>query len=337
MLPMALLLSEADVRTLLPMSDLIDAMQDALALFSTDRVKQPVRSIVELGTHGFFGVMPAALASPPAAGMKLVTVVPANHDRGLPSHLATIVLINHETGALEAILDGRYITEARTAAVSAVSARHLARAESRVVAIIGAGVQARSHADALSRVLDVSEFRIWSPTPAHREAAARDIEELLGSKEPDLKVRPTVRPTADAREAAEGADVVVLVTSAATPVIEDGWIAAGTHVIGVGACRPNQREMPAALMARARVVVDSREAAMKEAGDILLAQADGANVTISAELGEICAGRAPGREDAAGVTIFKSLGLAVEDVVAAHLVLERARAGGLGMTVILNS
>ncbi|HEX6324654.1 MAG TPA: ornithine cyclodeaminase family protein [Vicinamibacterales bacterium] len=328
---MALLLSEAHVRQLLPMSDLIDAMQDALALFSTDQVKQPVRSIVELGTHGFFGVMPAALASPAAAGMKLVTVVPANHARGLPSHLATIVLVNHETGALEAILDGRYITEARTAAVSAVSVRHLARADSRTVAIIGAGVQARSHADALSRVLDIRDLRIWSPTAAHREAAARDIEESLDSDKPDLKVRPA----ADAREAVDGAGVVVLVTSATTPVIEDSWIAGGTHVIGVGACRPNQREMPAALMSRARVIVDSRDAAMKEAGDILLAQQDGANVAISAELGEICAGRAPGRQDEAGVTIFKSLGLAVEDVVAAHLVLERARAAGLGMEIVV--
>lgn len=325
---MALLLSEEDIRSLLPMSDLIDAMQDALALFSTDQVKQPVRSIVELGTHGFFGVMPAALASPPAAGMKLVTVVPANHDRGLPSHLATIVLIDHETGALEAILDGRFITEARTAAVSAVSARHLARADSRVVAIIGAGVQARSHADALSHVLDVSEFRIWSPTAAHREAAANEIGTATGAAS---------RAAASPRQAVDSADVVVLVTSAAAPVIEDGWIDGGTHVIGVGACRPNQREMPAALMARARVIVDSRDAAMKEAGDILLAQQDGANVAISAELGEICAGRAPGREDDAGVTIFKSLGLAVEDVVAAHLVLQRARARGLGTTVILNS
>lgn len=325
---MPLLLTEQHVRQLLPMSDLIDAMQDALALFSTGKVKQPVRSIVELGTHGFFGVMPAALASPAAAGLKLVTVVPANHARGLPSHLATIVLIDPETGALEALLDGRYITEARTAAVSAVSARHLARGNSHAVAIIGAGVQARSHAEALSHVLDISEFRIWSPTSAHRETAANEIGAATGA---------AARAAAGARQAVEGADVVVLVTSAATPVIEDSWIADGTHVIGVGACRPNQREMPAALMARARVIVDSRDAAMKEAGDILLAQQEGANVAISAELGEICAGRAPGRQGDAGVTIFKSLGLAVEDVVAAHLVLERARQAGLGSTVILNS
>src|SRR5688500_14024322 len=146
---MALLLTEADVRRFLPMSDLIDAMQAALAAFSTGKVQQPVRSVVELGSHGFFGVMPAAYAldAPDAmlgnasAGAKLVTVVPGNHDRGLPSHLATIVLLNAQTGGLEAIIDGRYITEARTAAVSAVSARHLARPDSRIVAIIGSGVQ----------------------------------------------------------------------------------------------------------------------------------------------------------------------------------------------------
>lgn len=318
---MALLLTEQDVRRLLPMADLIDAMEDALARFSTGQVKQPVRSIVELGDHGFFGVMPAALASPAAAGMKLVTVVPANHARGIPSHLATIVLLDHETGALEAILDGRYITEARTAAVSAVSARHLARKDARAVALIGSGVQARSHADALSRVLAVSEFRVWSPNAAHRDQAATDILAATGV---------AARAARSAEDAVEGAGVVVLVTSATAPVIEDRWIGAGTHVIGVGACRPAQREMPAALMARARVIVDSRDAAMKEAGDILLAQQDGAAVRIAAELGEICAGRAPGRTGGDDVTIFKSLGLAVEDVVSAHLVLERARAAGVG-------
>lgn len=323
---MALLLTEHDVRRLLPMSDLIGAMEDALAMFSTGKVRQPVRSIVELGAHGFFGVMPAALESPAAAGMKLVTVVPANHARGLPSHLATIVLLNHETGALEAILDGRYITEARTAAVSAVSARHLARRDARAIAIIGSGVQARSHADALARVIDGAGFRVWSPSAAHREQAARDITSV------------TTRPahaTASAREAVTGADIVVLVTSASSPVVDDGWIAPGTHVIGVGACRPNQREMPAALLSRGRVIVDSRDAAAKEAGDILLARQDGATVVISAELGEICAGRAPGREDERGVTIFKSLGLAVEDVVSAQLVLERARQAGAGTAITL--
>lgn len=326
---MPLLLNEHQVRELLPMADLIDAMDRALAAFSTGRVRQPVRSIVELGDHGFFGVMPAAIPAgpagePAAAGAKIVTVVPRNHHQGLPSHLATIFLLDPDTGALDALLDGRYITEARTAAVSAVSARHLARRDARTVAIIGSGVQARSHAEALAHVLDVGELRIWGRSAAHRDEAARDIEAATGAR---------VTPCAAARDAVEGADVVVLVTGSPTPVIEDAWIADGTHVIGVGACRPTEREMPAALIARARLVVDSREAAVKESGDILLARRDGHAIEISAELGEICAGAAPGRAGAAGVTIFKSLGLAVEDVASARIVAERARARGMGTDI----
>ena len=323
---MPLLLNEHDVKQLLPMADLIEAMEKALAAFSTGQVQQPVRSMVELGTHGLLGVMPAALTSPPAAGAKLVSVIPRNHERGLPSHLATIILIDALTGALDAILDGRYITEARTAAVSAVSARHLARPDSRIVALIGSGVQARSHAEALAHVLPGCAFRIWSPTAANRDQAAREIEAATGR---------TTSAAPSAREAAEGADVVVLVTASPTPVVEDAWIGGGTHVIGVGACRPNQREMPAALVGRARLVVDSRDAALKEAGDILLARAEGVTVDISAELGEICAGLAPGRAGTPGVTIFKSLGLAVEDVVSARLVLDRARSAGVGTEVAL--
>ena len=340
---MALLLTEADVRRFLPMTDLIDAMEAALAAFSTGKVQQPVRSIVELGSHGFFGVMPAAYAldAPHAvlgnasAGAKLVTVVPGNHDRGLPSHLATIILLNAQTGNLEAIIDGRYITEARTAAVSAVSARHLARRDARIVAIIGSGVQARSHAEAIARVLQVQEFRVWSPTAAHREAAAADIGAMPELMLQPANERPAVTVSPSARQAVEGADVVVLVTSAATPVIEDAWITERTHVIGVGACRPTQREMPGALVQRGRVIVDSREAAMKEAGDFLLAREEGLDVTIAAELGEICAGFAPGRTAGDDVTIFKSLGLAIEDVVAAELVLRRAQSAGAGTTIEL--
>ncbi|MDQ3068941.1 MAG: ornithine cyclodeaminase family protein [Acidobacteriota bacterium] len=320
---MPILLDEHDVRQLLPMADLIDAMEGALAAFSTGKVRQPVRSVVDLPAGGFFAVMPAALVSPAAAGAKLVTVVAANHARGLPSHLATIVLLDAETGALEAIVDGRYITEARTAAVSAVSARHLARKDSQVVAIIGSGVQARSHADALSRVLTLREFRVWSPAQPHRERGAREIESATG-------VATSASPSP--RDAVEGADIVVLVTSATEPVVEDAWIEPSAHIIAVGACRPAHREMPAALVSRAHLVVDSRDAAMQEAGDILLARSEGVTVTIAAELGEICAGTAKGRGSSTGVTIFKSLGLAVEDLVAAELVARRAKATGVGRT-----
>lgn len=335
---MALLLTEHDVRRLLPMGDLINAMDEALAAFSSGEVEQPVRSIVELGTHGFFGVMPAAYGfdaprgtmGAEAAGSKIVTVVPRNHERGFPSHFATIVMLDPQTGALDAIVDGRYITEARTAAVSAVSARHLARKDSARIAIIGSGVQAHSHAEALSHVIPGTTFRIWSPRETSREAAAREIAGVIAHAGATITAAPS------ARDAVDGADIIVLVTASTSPVIDDEWVRPGTHVIGVGACRPNQREMPAALVARATLVVDSRAAAEKEAGDILLARADGYDVAIAAELGDICAGRAPGRGSADDVTIFKSLGLAIEDVVAGRIAVEHARRIGAGAEISLN-
>jgi ornithine cyclodeaminase/alanine dehydrogenase-like protein (mu-crystallin family) len=172
---MPLLLTETDVRRVLPMADLIDAMAGALAEYSGGRVVQPVRSVLSIGAErNVFAVMPAALDDPPAAGAKLVTVYHRNHARGLPSHLATIVLTDYETGALTALVDGRYITEARTAAVSAVSVRLLARPDARVLALIGSGVQAQSHLNAITRVRKLHEVRVWSPTAAHRRAFVAD-------------------------------------------------------------------------------------------------------------------------------------------------------------------
>ena len=321
---MALLLTEKDVRAVLPMPDLITAMEGALAQFSSGTVVQPVRSVLEVGPdHAFFGVMPAALDDPPAMGAKLVTVYGRNHERGLPSHLATIVLLDHATGALVAILDGRYITEARTAAVSAVSAKFLARADARVLGIIGSGVQARSHVEALRHVRALEEVRVWSPTPLHREAFAFEMAEATGL---------SVKSAASASLAARGADIVVLATASRTPVIDNVDVDQGAHVIGVGACRPDQREMPTPVVARARVYVDSRAAARQESGDILIPQQEGAfgDDHIVGELGELVGGRVPGRLARNDVTIFKSLGLAVEDVVTARLVVDRATAAGLG-------
>jgi len=324
-----LLLSEADVRAVLPMSDLIDAMEGALRQFSAGRVAQPVRSVLEVGPdHNYFGVMPAALDDPPAVGAKLVTVYHRNHERGLPSHLATIVLNDHETGGLVAIVDGRYITEARTAAVSAVSVRLLARRQSSVLAIIGSGVQAHSHLEAIELVAPLADVRVWSPNVDHRTAFA--CENSVAGQAP-------VRAVADPRTAVRGADLIVLATASKVPVIESGDVQDGAHVCGVGACRPDQREMPTTLVARARVYVDSRAGAMKEAGDVLLPIAEGAisERHIAGELGELAAGRVPGRSSDRDVTIFKSLGMAVEDVVAARLAVERARAIGRGREIDL--
>lgn len=322
---MPLILTESDVRALLPMPDLIAAMARALDEYSAGRVAQPVRTVLEVGPErAFLGVMPAALDAPAVAGAKLVTVYHRNHERGLPSHLATIVLLDHATGALQAIVDGRYITEARTGAVSAVSVDRLARVDADTLAILGSGVQARSHLEAIRHVRRLTDVRVWSPNADRCAAFAREATDRTG-----LPVRAAPTAAAAARDAA----IVVLATAAKTPVIDDAAIAPGTHIAAVGACRPDEREMPTALVARARVIVDSRAGALQEAGDLLLPIREGAisAAHLAAELGDVVGRRADGRVSPEEVTIFKSLGMAVEDVVAAHLVLDRAAAAGRGL------
>ncbi|MGD1091174.1 MAG: ornithine cyclodeaminase family protein [Bryobacteraceae bacterium] len=314
---MPLLLTEADVRELLTMPELIAAMDGALTAFSARTVVQPVRTVIETtDSHTFFGVMPAYISSMPALGAKLVTVYHSNLARGLPSHLATIILLNPETGELEAILDGRYITETRTAAVSAVSATKLARPESRVLAILGSGVQARSHVEALSCARRFEEIRAWSP----------NRENLLA-----FVNSAGAHPMESAEAAVHGADIVVLVTSSPSPVVQREWVKDGAHVISVGACRPTQREMDPQLVAGARLFVDSRDAALKESGDVVLGIAEGRFTPdhIVAELGDPAAKRESEEE----VTVFKSLGLAVEDLAAAQLVLQRAKSQGRGIRI----
>jgi thiomorpholine-carboxylate dehydrogenase len=308
---MPLLLTETDVRALVTMPDLIAAMESALAAFSARSVVQPIRTVLEVGAEkSFFALMPAYVPSTPALGAKLVTVYESNTARGLPTHLATIVMLDPETGALAAIVDGRYITEARTAAVSAVSVKKLARKDSSVLAILGSGVQARSHLEALSHVRKFTEVRAWSPTPRNLQAFAAETGVIAkGSTE----------------AAVRGADVIVIAASSHTPILFNDWVAPGAHVVSVGATRPTQQEMEPALVARSRLFVDSRAAALKESGDVI----PFGDAHIVAELGEATAVR----NSRAEITIFKSLGLAVEDVAAAHLALTRAKESGRGLTI----
>ena len=319
-----LLLSEADVREVLSMPDLIDGMQAALAAFSTGEVQQPLRTVLEVGNaKAFFGVMPAFMPRSGALGTKLVTVFGSNAAIGLPTHLATIVLLDPATGALRCVMDGRYITEARTAAVSAVSVRMLARTDAAVLAIVGSGVQARSHLEAIAHVRLLREVRVWSPTNAHRDRFADEARAVTTA---------TVQAANDARAAVEGADLIALTTASREPVIESGWVADGAHICAVGACRPDQREMSTELVRRAKVFVDSRTGALAEAGDIVLPIKEGAFDAgpIAGELGDVAAGRVTGRSRATEVTVFKSLGMAVEDLAAAHMVYQRALERGLG-------
>ena len=289
------------------MIDLIPAMEQALIDFSGGRVNQPVRSIISVKPPGgFLGLMPAL--TPDGLGLKAVTFYPSNAERGIPTHMATIFLVDPQTGTPLAIMDGRLITEMRTAAVSAVATKLLASPDARILAVLGSGVQARSHVEALQLVRQFDEIRVWSHTREHADRFASDI----GAK------------SMVAEDAVRGADVVVTVTNSKTPVLKGSWLKPGCHVNAVGACRPDWRELDDAAMANV-VFVDSRAGATKESGDIILSHAK-----IHAELGEALIGKVPLRENE--TTIFKSLGMAVEDIAAATLVYrsvaERSRLSG---------
>jgi alanine dehydrogenase len=326
---MPVLLSEQDVRMVLSMGDLIDAMEAALVRFSSRQAAQPLRTVIEIGLQkAFFGVMPAFIQDPPALGTKVVTVFSSNTAVGLPTHLATIVLLDSMTGELLSVVDGRFITEARTAAVSALSVRLLARSDASRLAIIGSGVQARSHLEAIGLVRDLAEVRVWSPTADNRAAFAREMQPRTSA---------SIMTTNSAHDAIDGADLVVLATASPDPVVRSDWIAPGAHVCAVGACRPDQREMDTALVSRSRLFVDSRTGALAEAGDIILPIAEGAfgEAHIAGELGEVASGAVAGRRSPAEVTVFKSLGMAVEDIAAAHLAYVKAAERGLGRGFVL--
>jgi len=287
-------LDEPAVRARLQYQDLIPAIAQALAALSAGKVVQPVRSVLPVAPHqGFFAVMPAYAG---ALGAKLVTFYPKNV--GMHTHHALIVMFKPETGEPVAVIDGRLITEMRTAAASAVATERLARADASVLAILGSGVQAGSHLAALRHVRSFKEVRVWSP----RNAAA-------------FAQRHGVKAAATAADAVRGADVVVVAANATTPVLQGRWLAPGTHVNAIGATRPDWRELDDDVVTKARVFVDSREAAVRESGDVIAARSE---VT---EIGAVVLGADPGRRSAEEITLFKSVGVAVEDVAAAALVL----------------
>ena len=287
-------LDEAAVQQRLRYQDLIPAIADALAALSSGRVVQPVRSVLPVAPHrGFFAVMPAYGG---ALGAKLVTFYPQNV--GTHTHHAVIVMFKPETGEPLAVMDGRLITEMRTAAASAVATQRLARPDAAVLGILGSGVQATSHLAALRHVRSFREVRVWSPRNA-----------------PAFAERHGVKAVPSAADAVRGADVVVVAASSTTPILQGRWLSPGTHVNAIGATRPDWRELDDDLVTTAPIFVDSREAALRESGDVIAARSE---VT---EIGAVVAGVAPGRRNDQEITLFKSVGVAVEDVAAASLVL----------------
>ena len=293
---------EARIRAVLRMEELIPAVERALLSFSAGQVAQPARQMLAVEPHGgHFAAMPAVGGI--GMGVKLVTFYPGNAALNLPTHLAMVVLFRPETGEPQAVMDGRLITEMRTAAASAVATRALASPRASVLAILGTGVQARVHAEALRLVRDFREVRIWGRTPEKAERLATDVGAVAA-------------PSAEA--AVRGADVVVTATSATEPVLRGAWLAPGCHVNAVGWRGPQGRELDEQAMRGAFVVADSREAVLREAGDVLLAGAG-----VHAELGEVLAGAKQAPEGA--TTVFESVGIAVEDVAAAMLAYEHLR------------
>jgi ornithine cyclodeaminase len=316
-----LVLSDREVRELLDMESCITAMEEVLAALARDELSMPLRSMFRPDGDQLLGLMPAHRGGDaPLFSLKEIVVTPANGAQGLDPHQGAVLLHDGENGMLRAVLNASAITEIRTAAVSGVATKVLARPGARRVAILGAGVQARSHAHAMRTVIDDPELRIWSRTPEHAEALA-------------LESHAVVCETIE--EALDGADVVCTCTAAREPIVKLAWLGPGAHVNAVGSSVRTGRELESDLVAAASLYVDRRESTLNESGDYLFA-VDEAGIGpdhILAELGEVLLGAHPGRQSDDELTIFKSLGIAVEDLAAAALCVERARERGVGTEV----
>jgi ornithine cyclodeaminase/alanine dehydrogenase-like protein (mu-crystallin family) len=314
-------IGERDVHRLLPVGDCIEEMARVLASLARGELHNPLRFVVRPpGTETLMGLMPAHRGgAAPVYALKTICIAPGNRARGLDSHQGFVALFDGETGVLRGLANASAITAVRTAAVSAVATKLLARPESRTLAILGAGTQAHSHLDAMRAVIPFERVRAWSPTSG-KASALEGVEEV-----------------ASAEEAVRDADVVVTATAAREPIVRREWLADGAHVNAVGSSIPTARELDSATVAAAALYVDRRESAVNEAGDYLIPLREGAigPEHIRGEVGEILVGAVEGRSSASELTVFKSLGLAVEDLASVELVLRRAEEEGVGVEVDL--
>ncbi|HZV78297.1 MAG TPA: ornithine cyclodeaminase family protein [Candidatus Binatus sp.] len=320
-----LLLDEAQVSALLTPRDALAAVQRAFLAQAEQQTVLPLRAAV-ITSNGLLGSMPGAvLLGGRALGAKLVTFFPGNAQGATPTHQALIALFDAEDGRPIALMDGRYITEIRTAAASALATRVLGRPQSSIAAILGTGVQARAHAHALVDVLSLRELRVWGRNRLHAETLARDL----------AATGIAARAADTAAQACAGAHVICTTTSTHDPVLALEDVESGAHINAVGACTPRMREISADLMAAASIFVDSIEGGLSEAGDIILAMRDGAlpaapRLTL---LADAVAGKTVGRTSDDEITLFKSLGIALEDLTCAALVYERAVERSIGTSV----
>ena len=324
-----LVISEREVKRLVDAEELIQALEQAHIQYSTGKAVMPVRLVVPLPQiEGRITSMPGYLDRDKALGMKVVTYFQKNPERDLPAILATIMLFSSETGKIIAIMDGSHITAIRTACASAMATKVLANPETPVLGILGAGVQARAHIQALSCVRKLERIKVYSPSGTSAAHIKRDLE---------AQIAATIEISSSAEQAVRDSDLVLTVSTAKEPIIKPEWVKPGAHINAVGSHRPDLREIDSATLARARIVVDSHEAVMAECGDILLALKENAitEKNIDAEIGEVLAGSKTGRSSPEEITLYKSVGVAIQDIATANLVYQKALQQKVGTEVII--
>lgn len=325
-----MILNSAEIRELLPMAECIELMSDAFSALAHGEVHQPLRTIIRPpGARGLLGLMSAySDGARGAFGLKAICVFPENPKQGKDAHQGAVTLFSRETGELLALMNASEITAIRTAAVSAVATRLLAREDAGELALIGAGVQARTHLVALAQVRALRRVRVASRSANHAQNFVREMQSKFDFPIESVKTNEA---------AVSQADIVVTATSSLTPVIRSDWISAGTHINAIGTHSPGSREIDGATMAAARVFVDRRESALTESGDYLLAAQEGlvSPDSILAELGDLVGGTKAGRASETEITLFKSLGLAIEDVACAAYLYQKANAANIGTRIEL--
>ncbi len=325
-----LILGERDVRDLLTYPECIERMDEVLRSLAEGDVLQPARSTLALpGGERLLGMMPGYLGgTPPTVGLKAIAVVPSNRESGRPAHQGVVVLFDPATGEPTALLEASSLTEIRTAAVSAVATRALAVPHASVLGIVGSGAQARAHALALPHVRPIARLRLWDRNPARARALAADLRAVTPS---DVDVSES------AEDVVHSSDILCTTTASRAPWLKGEWLQDGTHVNAVGAATTGHRELDPTAVRRARVFVDHRASARAEADELRVPPQQGESVldVVSGELGEVLSGTVPGRTSPGEVTLFKSVGLAAEDLAAARFLVERATALGRGTRVDL--
>ncbi len=325
-----LIVNQAEVRELLPMDECMDVMADAFKTLARGEAILPLRPVMWLPEkYGALGMMPAFLGDIHAMGLKVVSVFPHNHGTEYDSHIGAVLVFETKNGRLLALMDASAITAIRTGAVSGVATRLLARGDAHDLAILGSGVQARTHLAAMLEARPaINRVRVWSRNTEHMQHFAERAAQQFHIK---VEVMPSVQA------AVEGADIICTTTAAPEPILMGDWIAAGAHVNAVGSSVPFTRELDTAAMVKARLFVDRRESTINEAGDFIFPKKEGAfgDDHIVAEIGELLLGKGSGRTSPDEITVFKSLGLAIEDLAAANYVYKKAETQGVGVAVEL--